>query len=70
MVAWSTRWISYVVLRVSAQVASLEIDGRKLVVPWHGRVVIASVKRRPSLVKAHDPRGRVFGEVHPHLPRV
>ena len=50
-VHWSGRWISYVVLRVSAQVASLETDGRQLVVPWHGRVVIASTKRRPSGVK-------------------
>ena len=60
---WSARWISYVVLRVSAQVASLETDGRKLVVPWHGRVVIVSMKRRPSLVKVHDAGGHVLGEV-------
>ena len=66
---WSTRWISYVVLRVSAQVASLETDGRTLVVPWHGRVVIASIKRNPSLVTVHHDRGRVLGEVRPHLPR-
>lgn len=62
---WSGRWISYVVLRVSAQVASLETDGRKLVVPWHGRVVIASVKRRPSVVKVYDDRGELLGEVLP-----
>ena len=64
---WSTRWISYLVLRVSAQVASLETDGRKLVMPWHGRVVIASIKRRPPLVKVHDARGQVLGEVRPQL---
>ena len=66
---WSARWISYVVLRVSAQVASLVTDGRTLVVPWHGRVVIASIRRRPSLVKVHDARGQVLGHVRPNLPR-
>ncbi|MBC7310141.1 MAG: hypothetical protein H5T81_08970 [Tetrasphaera sp.] len=60
---WSGRWISYVVLQVSAQVASLETDGRDLLVPWHGRVVIASTKRRPSLVKVYDNRGQLLGEV-------
>jgi hypothetical protein len=59
---WSGRWISYVVLRVSAQVASLETDGRRLVVPWHGRVVIAWTKRRPSVVNVYDDRGQVLGE--------
>ena len=66
----STRWISYVVLRVSAQVASLETDGRTLVVPWHGRVVIASITARPLSDMVRDARGRVLGEVRPHLPRV
>ena len=60
---WSGRWISYVVLQVSAQVAALETDGRDLLVPWHGRVVIASTKRRPSLVKVYDNRGQLLGEV-------
>lgn len=68
-VHWSGRWISYVVLRVSAQVASLETDGRQLVVPWHGRVVIASTKRRPSGVKVYDDRGQLLGEVLPQPSR-
>ena len=66
---WSGRWISYVVLRVNAQVASLETDGRQLVVPWHGRVVIASTKRRPSGVKVYDDRGQSLGEVLPQPKR-
>ncbi|KAB7739556.1 hypothetical protein GA707_20340 [Nostocoides sp. F2B08] len=68
-VHWSGRWISYVVLRVSAQVASLQTDGRQLVVPWHGRVVIASTKRRPSGVKVYDDRGQLLGEVLPQPSR-
>jgi hypothetical protein len=59
---WSGRWISYVALRVSARVESLETDGRQLVVPWHGRVVIALTKRRPSLVKVYDDRGQLLDE--------
>ncbi len=66
---WSGRWISYVVLRVSAEVASLAVDGRELVVPWHGRVVIVSVKRRPSAVTVYDREGRVLGEGRPQAPR-
>lgn len=34
------RWISYAVIRVSAQVATVEAFARSLAVPWHGHVLL------------------------------
>ncbi len=62
---WSGRWIRYVVLRTSAEVESLTLDGRTLVVPWHGQVVLASTKRRSPRVVVNGTGGAVLGEVRP-----
>lgn len=62
---WSGRWIRYVVLRTSADVESLTLDNRTVVVPWHGRVVLASTKRRPPRVIVNGQHGVVLGELHP-----
>lgn len=59
---WSGRWISYAIVRVDAQVASVRITDRLLPVPWHGRVVVAWAGRRPPLVKALDEYGRPLGD--------
>lgn len=34
------RWISYAVIEVSAQVATVEAFARSLAVPWHGQVLL------------------------------
>ena len=62
---WSGRWIRYVVLRTSAEVESLTLDGRTLVVPWHGQVILASTKRRSRRVIVNGTGGAVLGEVCP-----
>jgi hypothetical protein len=62
---WSGRWIRYVVLRTSAEVGSLTLDGRTLVVPWRGQVVLASTRRRSPRVVVNGTGGGVVGEVRP-----
>lgn len=64
---WSGRWISYMVLRVAADVATLATGERELLVPWHGRVVVASVRRGAPVVTAYDSQGHVLGTVSPRL---
>lgn len=59
---WRGRWISYVILQASAEVTSLAVDGRRLLMPWHGRAVIASAGRRPAAVIIYNQQGQVFGE--------
>lgn len=66
---WSGRWISYAVLRVSAEVASLAVDGRELLVPWHGRIVITSVTRRRSVVILYDRHGGILAEASAQVRR-
>lgn len=66
---WSGTWIRYVSLRVAADVASLVTEGREVLVPWHGRVVIASDKRRPSSVTIYGGDGQVLGKVRPDVTR-
>jgi len=62
---WSGRWIRYVVLRTSADVESLILDDRTVVVPWHGRVVLALTKRGSPRVIVNGKHGAVLGEVRP-----
>ncbi len=66
---WSGRWIRYVVLRTSAEVGSLAVDDRTLVVPWHGQVILASATRRSPRVIVNGTGGAVLGEVYPFAPR-
>ena len=66
---WSGRWIRYVVLRTSAEVESLRVDGRSLVVPWHGQVILASTRRRSPRVLVNGSGGVVLGEVRPFEQR-
>lgn len=62
---WSGRWIRYVILRSSADVESLSLDDRTLLVPWHGHVILTSTKRRSPRVIVNGKRGAVLGEVRP-----
>lgn len=62
---WSGRWIRYVVLRTSADVESLSLDNRTVMVPWHGRVVLVSTKRGSPRVIVNGHHGAVLGEVRP-----
>ena len=59
----STSWISYAELRVTAQVTSVQIAERRLVVPWHGRVVVVWPERQPQRVVALDADGRSLAEI-------
>ena len=64
---WSGRWIRYVVLRTSADVESLTLEQRTVLVPWHGRVILGSAKRRTPSVIVNGMRGAVLGEVRPFV---
>ena len=64
---WSGRWIRYVLLRTSADVESLTLENRPVLVPWHGRVILASAKRRSPPVIVNGKRGAVLGEVRPFV---
>jgi hypothetical protein len=50
----SRRWISYAELRVNAQVTSVQVAERLLVVPWHGHVLVVWSGRQPPHVVALD----------------
>ena len=58
----SGRWISYAEVRVNAQVASVQVADRLLLVPWHGRVVVVWSERRTPRVTALDEEGQSLGE--------
>lgn len=59
----SERWISYAELRVNAQVTSVQVAERLLVVPWHGHVVVVWSGRRPPRVVALDEGGKSGAEM-------
>ena len=52
-------------VRTSADVESVSIDGRTVRVPWHGRVILASSRRRSPRVLVNGKRGAVLGEIRP-----
>ena len=56
------RWINYAELRVNADVTSVRVAGRLLVVPWHGRVVVVWLGL-PPLVVALDEGGKSLAEM-------
>jgi hypothetical protein len=59
----SERWISYAELRVNAQVTSVQVAERLLVVPWHGHVLVVwSGPERPRVV-ALDEGGKSRAEM-------
>lgn len=66
---WSGRWISYALVRVNAEVASVGVRGRDLDVPWHGRVVILTAGRGSSRVTLRDSTGGILGEAGLRGPR-
>ena len=56
------RWISRSVVRVSAEVASVEVFDRSLTVPWHGYVLVVWCGD-PSDAVARDATGRKLAEL-------
>ncbi|NHA70085.1 hypothetical protein [Phycicoccus flavus] len=60
---WRSRWISYVDVRVNAEVVSMDVDGRRVAVPWHGRVAVLTARRGSSRVTLYDDTGRRLAEV-------
>lgn len=59
----SGRWISYADVRVNAQVTSVQVFDRWLIVPWHGHVLVVWSGGPPPRVVAHDEGGQTLGEV-------
>jgi hypothetical protein len=59
---WSGRWISYAIVRVSGQVAVVRTADRELLVPWHGRVLVAWTGRPRPRVMAYDEPGHPLAE--------
>jgi hypothetical protein len=57
------RWISYGIARVTARVSSVEISDRRLLVPWHGRVLLAWAEAQSPRAIAHDEHDRAVGEL-------
>lgn len=59
------RWISYLVVQVSSQVATVEAFARSLEVPWHGRVLLVWCGTgMSSSVVARHANGNVLAELH------
>lgn len=59
----SERWINYAALRVTAQVTSVQVAERLLVVPWHGHVVVVWSERQPPRVVALEEGGKSRAEM-------
>ncbi len=38
------------------------VDGRRVVVPWHGRVAVLTARHGSSRVTLYDETGRLLGE--------
>lgn len=56
------RWIRYATLQVAAEVATLDINGRRrIVVPRHGTVCVVWGSRRPPTVALRDAEGKELG---------
>jgi hypothetical protein len=56
------RWISYAEVRVNAEVTSVRVADRLLVVPWHGRVIVVWSGLPPHVV-ALDETGKSRAEM-------
>lgn len=57
------RWISYSVIRVNAQVASVDALGRSLSVPWHGHVLLVWCGGQPPCIVARNRSGEALAEL-------
>jgi len=57
------RWISYWVIQVNAEVASVEALGRSRTVPWHGHVLVVWCGDPPVSVLARSARGETLAEL-------
>jgi hypothetical protein len=56
------RWISRSIIRVNAEVESVEVFNRTLIVPWHGYVVVVWCGPPPDAV-ARDATGKWLAEL-------
>jgi hypothetical protein len=59
----SGRWISYAVIRVNADVMSVEAFDRSLSVPWHGHLILVWCGDQPPRVVARSKSGLALGEL-------
>ncbi|MEA2656730.1 MAG: hypothetical protein QOI23_2095 [Chloroflexota bacterium] len=57
------RWISYAVLRVSAEVVFVEAMDRRMSVPWHGYVLLVWCGDQPATVVACNAAGERLAEL-------
>lgn len=57
------RWVSYYVIRVNADVASVEALGRSRSVPWHGHVVMVWCGDHPASIVARSASGEKLAEL-------
>lgn len=56
------RWISHSIIRVNAEVASVEVFNRTLTVPWHGYALVVWCGRPPDAV-ARDATGKWLADL-------
>jgi len=63
LVSWGVRWVRWAELRLAAEVAALEVRGRRIPVAEHGvAVVVWTSRNRPAVMalgRADDELGRV-----------
>ncbi|MBR7743126.1 hypothetical protein KC207_07465 [Phycicoccus sp. BSK3Z-2] len=64
-----SRWISYVDIRVNADVVSIVVDGRRIPVPWHGRLAVLGGRRGSFELALYDGAGRLLGTVRAQHPK-
>jgi hypothetical protein len=57
------RWVSYWVIQVNAEVASVEALGRSRSVPWHGHVLVVWCGDRPVSAFARSKSGEKLAEL-------
>jgi hypothetical protein len=61
---WGGRWLRSAELLVGRSVAGVVVDAqRRLLVPYHGRVLVVWASRRPPEVSARDAAGRELARI-------
>ncbi|GMA30725.1 hypothetical protein [Litorihabitans aurantiacus] len=61
------RWVYFTSVKVSAEVATVSISGRQVIVPWHGEVPFVWTGRRPQ-IEARAEDGTLLGQDRPCAP--
>ncbi|GGM67914.1 hypothetical protein GCM10011608_61420 [Micromonospora sonchi] len=58
LLPWGTPWVRTTAVLVGHGIAELQVNGRRLPIPYHGHLIVVWGSRRPPTVTALDGAGR------------